>query len=103
MRLRLSLPRPVCPTVPSLPHRLPTHPADFVQGMSNSTTMDPSALTQVPIGEVASLARFDGVLGAMAWGGAAGAMQATPADMVKWWHTFLFQPEVGGSCCVACG
>ena len=71
--------------------------------MSNSTTMDPSALTQVPIGEVASLARFDGVLGAMAWGGAAGAMQATPADMVKWWHTFLFQPEVGGSCCVACG
>ncbi|PRW44385.1 beta-lactamase transpeptidase [Chlorella sorokiniana] len=66
---------------------------EYIANVSRATSRDPEPLTRVPVGQVADLARVHPIDGFLAYAGGAGAMYATPQDMIEWWHTVLFRPE----------
>ncbi|KAL4449381.1 hypothetical protein ABPG77_007025 [Micractinium sp. CCAP 211/92] len=66
---------------------------DYVQNVSVATTLDGQRLTRAKPGTVADLARQPAILGFLAWAGGAGAIYATPRDLIDFWHTVLFHPR----------
>ncbi|KAL4448131.1 hypothetical protein ABPG75_005350 [Micractinium tetrahymenae] len=63
---------------------------EYVQNVSIATTRDAERLARAKPGSVADLARQPAILGFLAWAGGAGAVYATPRDIINFWHTVLF-------------
>eukprot|EP00195_Chlamydomonas_chlamydogama_P014771 CAMPEP_0202903162 /NCGR_PEP_ID=MMETSP1392-20130828/22106_1 /ASSEMBLY_ACC=CAM_ASM_000868 /TAXON_ID=225041 /ORGANISM="Chlamydomonas chlamydogama, Strain SAG 11-48b" /LENGTH=499 /DNA_ID=CAMNT_0049590175 /DNA_START=62 /DNA_END=1561 /DNA_ORIENTATION=- len=66
---------------------------EYLDYVGNTSSKDTSYLKSAAAGQVVDITRNWAIPNFVNWGNGAGAIYATPRDMVTWWHTLLFKPQ----------